>query len=211
VKSRIERRRIQGKKIRMNYRFLVQELIPYKDQYILLGEAFYPKYVSVDRGYYNGFFARDPFLPVNMLHNGRVFDGYHYTHAIVMGFKPNGDLIWDNSFEINDVKTYTLEQFVKLEMQDDQIALLYMFENNLRTKIIRNNDVLEGKSVDPIKTSFDSDVVKRNNANIGKLEYWYGKYMFAYGVQEIENPARQPQKRKVFYITKLNLANDGQP
>jgi hypothetical protein len=206
VKDRIERRKIKGKKIRFNYQFLVHEIVPYRDQYILLGEAFYPKYINLDRGYYNGFFSRAVVNSNSPIKNGRIFDGYYYTHAVVMGFQPNGDLVWDNSFEINDVRTFTLDQFVKLEVQGDRIALLYLFENQLRTKIIHNNEVLEGKNLDPIKTGGQDDVVKYNDSEVNKLEYWYNDYMFAYGVQEIENPLKAPHKRRVFYITKIKHA-----
>jgi hypothetical protein len=196
VKSRIERRKIKGKRIRLNYRFMVHELVPYNNQFILLGEAFYPRYKTIDRGY--GTYG--PTL--NMSQSGRIFDGYYYTHAVVIGFKPNGDLLWDNSFEINDVKTFTLEQFVKLEIHDDEIALLYLFDNDIRTKIIQNNQVLEGKAVDPIRTGKAEDVIKRNSYDVNKLEYWYQDYLFAYGVQEIEKTVGQ-SKRRVFYINKV--------
>jgi hypothetical protein len=146
IKNRIERKKIKGKKIRFNYRFLVHELVPYKDQFVLLGEAFYPKYVSGEHGQYR-FFSPYGFYPGGLVQNGRIFDGYHYTHAVVMGFNEDGSLIWDNSFEINDVKTYTLEQFVKLEVLPDRLALMYVFENHIRTKIIKDDLVLEGKTV----------------------------------------------------------------
>jgi hypothetical protein len=201
VKKRIERKKIKGKKIRFNYRFLVHEIVPYNDQFVLLGEAFYPKYIHTDRGY-TGFFTYGG-NPNAIIQRGRIFDGYYYTHAVVMGFTPEGKLIWDNSFEINDVRTFTLEQFVKLEVQDDKIALLYLYEDKLRTKIIQNNDVIEGKSIDPIKPKFDNDVITRNNSEISKLEYWYQNYLYAYGVQHIENPTVAKPKRKVFYINKV--------
>jgi hypothetical protein len=209
VKSRIERRKIKGKKIRFNYRFLVHELVPYKDQYVLLGEAFYPKYINIDRGYYSGFFTRT--VPTgSVIQNGRIFDGYYYTHAIVMGFKSNGDLVWDNSFEINDVRTFTLEQFVKLEVQDDKIALLYLFENKLRTKIIQNNDVVEGKSLDPIRTNSGEETVRKNDESTNKLDYWYRRYLYAYGVQELENKTKN-YKRRVFYINKIRHPDTPEP
>lgn len=204
VRNRIERRKIKGKKIRFNYRFLVHELVPYKDQYVLLGEAFYPKYINLDRGYYNGFFSR--YSPSeSVIQNGRIFDGYYYTHAVVMGFRPDGDLLWDNSFEINDVRTFTLDQFVKIEVQEDKIALLYLFENQLRTKIIKDDQVLEGKALDPIRTNSEHDVVRKNDSDINRLEYWYHDYLFAYGIQEIENP-KGYNKRRVFYINKVKHA-----
>jgi hypothetical protein len=196
VKSRIERRKIQGKKIRLNYRFLVHELVPYKDQFVLLGEAFYPKYITVDRGV-GGFNYSNSFIQ-----NGRIFDGYYYTHAVVMGFKPNGDLLWDNSFEINDARTFNLEQFVKLEIQEDRIALMYLYDNNIRTKIIQNDQVLEGKTADPIRTGNPDDIIRKNSSEVSKLEYWYQDYLYAYGVQTLEKSKGQ-NKRRVFYINKI--------
>jgi hypothetical protein len=202
IKNRIERKKIKGKKIRFNYRFLVHELIPYKDQYILLGEAFYPKYISADRGY-SGFFYPGAYSR-SVVQNGRIFDGYYYTHAVVMGFDSHGNLLWDNSFEITDVKTFTLEQFVKLEVHADKIALLYLYENQIRTKIIQGDQVIEGKASDPIKTLNPYDVVK--NTYDDKLEYWYKDNLYAYGIQEIVNhDVKKYGRRKVFYINKVTL------
>lgn len=204
IKNRIERKKIKGKKIRFNYRFLVHELVPYQDQFVLLGEAFYPRYVTADRGHFGFFSPYYGVMPGSMIQNGRVFDGYHYTHAVVMGFNEDGKLLWDNSFEINDVKTYTLEQFVKLEVLPDRLALMYVFENHIRTKIIQNEVVLEGKSVDPIRTLRENEVVRNEKNATNKLEYWYNNYLYAYGVQDVVTPADQGSfRRKVFYINKV--------
>ena len=198
VKERIERRKVKGKKIRFSYRFLVHEIVPYKNQYILLGEAFYPRYKTVDSNY--GFFA--PGSSYYGVRNGRIFDGYTYTHAVVMGFDKNGKLLWDNSFEINDVRTFTLEQFVKLEVQGDKISLLYLFENELRSKIIQDNEVLEGKTFEPIRTKSENEIVKKEETELSKLDYWYQDYFYAYGIQEITNPGTG--KRRVFFINKIS-------
>jgi hypothetical protein len=199
VKDRIERRKVRGQKIRFSYRFLVHEIVPYKNQYILLGEAFYPRYRSVDPGSYS-FFGGSSRYPGTF--SGRIFDGYSYTHAVVMGFDQEGKLLWDNSFEINDVKTFTLEQFVKLEVQEDRIALLYLFENELRTKIIQNDEVLEGKTFEPIRTIAENEIVKKEETELSKLDYWYENFFYAYGIQEITNPGTG--KRRVFFINKIS-------
>ncbi len=202
VRDRISRRKIKGKKIRFNYRFMVHEILPYNGQYVLLGEAFYPKYITVDRAAYGGFFSPYSFARGGNVRDGRIFDGYHYTHAVVMGFDNDGRLIWDNSFEINDVKTFTLEQFVKIQPEPDKIALLYLFENQLRTKIIQNDSVLEGKNSEPLKTRSALEIAKMENNNPGKLEYWYDNYFYAWGVQEIVSPGTG--KRRVFFINKIS-------
>ena len=204
IKNRIERKKIKGKKIRFNYRFLVHELVPYKDQFVLLGEAFYPRYISAERGQYR-FFTPYGIMPGSIVQNGRIFDGYHYTHAVVMGFDDDANLIWDNSFEINDVKTFTLEQFVKLEVLPDRLALMYLFENDIRTKIIQDDKVLEGKTIDPIRTFRDNEVVKNERNEKNKLEYWYNNYLYAYGVQEIVSGTRNNSfRRRVFFINRVH-------
>lgn len=205
VKKRIERKKIKGKKLRFNYRFLVHELVPYKDQFVLLGEAFYPRYQSADQMQYR-FFTPYGAMPGSFVQNGRIFDGYYYTHAVVMGFNENGKLLWDNSFEINDVRTFTLEQFVKLQVLPDRLALMYVFENHIRTKIIQDDRVLEGKSVDPIITFSENDVVKSERNGGNKLEYWYEDFLYAYGVQDIVTDSSDGQaKRRVFFINKVRF------
>jgi hypothetical protein len=121
---------------------------------------------------------------------------------VVMGFNERGKLLWDNSFEINDVRTFTLEQFVKLERQDDRLALLYIFENRLRSKIIKGNTVVEGKNFEPIKTRFENERAVADREIINKLDYWYNDFFLAYGVQEISNPVWG--KRRVFFINKIS-------
>lgn len=208
IRNRIERKKIKGKKIRFNYRFLVHELVPYNDQFVLLGEAFYPRYISADRGQYR-FFTPYAMMPGSMIHNGRIFDGYYYTHAVVMGFDEDGKLLWDNSFEINDVKTFTLEQFVKLEVLPDRLALMYLYENHIRTKIIQGDRVLEGKAIDPIETFRENEVVRDERNEKNKLEYWYNNFLYAYGVQDIVSASRQGSvKRRVFFINKIHYPKD---
>lgn len=203
VKDRINRRKSKGKNNRFNYRLLVHELIPYQDQFILLGEAFYPKYKSVDRSSSPGFFTR----PGYGYGSGTdlVFDGYRYTHATLLGFHADGNLKWDNTFEINDVKTFNQEQFVKVKGLNDKLTLLYLFNNQLRTKVINGSKVLEGKSSEPLKTFLAGDQSSEKQTTLNKLEYWYDDYLFAYGVQNIVNTGQKggQSQRSVFFINKL--------
>jgi len=204
IMERIERRKIKGKKIKFNYRFLVHEVLPHNNQYLLLGEAFYPQYKSISRSSYGGFFTPYNFASSSMIRGDQIFDGYRYTHAVVIGFDHDGNLLWDNSFEINDIKTYTLEQYVKLETKQDKIILLYLFENEIRTKIIQGDKVLEGKSSDPIRTLYENDIVAKEGKETRRLDYWYDDYFYAYGVQNILNLSQvQAPKRRVFFINKV--------
>lgn len=206
VRNRIERRKIKGKKIKFNYRILVHEVIEYKDQYILLGEAFYPRYKSISSSGYGGGFFQGGAPGGSLLQGNQIFDGYQYTHAAIMGFDKNGQLLWDNSFEINGVKTFTLKQYVRFEVVDDKIVLLYLYDNQLRTKIIQDNRVLEGESIDPIRERFEDDVALENGPTVSQLHYWYDHYFYAFGVQDIVNLSHEevPPRRHVFFLNKIS-------
>lgn len=196
VKDRIERKKVKGKKIKFNYRLLVHDIVPYKDKYVMLGEAFYPTY-----RYGNGI----SYGPDAAMRGEQIFDGYQYTHAVVIGFDAQGDLKWDNSFEINDVKTFELQQLVRIAPADERIVLLYVYENLIRSKIIKDNHVLEVKTEDPIKSNFQNDEVNEKKTESSKLDYWYTKYFFASGVQKVrtQRTGKEGGYRKVFFINKL--------
>ncbi len=203
VSKRIERKKIQGKKIKFNYRLLVHEIVKNNDTYVMLGEAFYPKYdnTSFASPFVNS--AGNPSMPY---YGPSTFVGYRYTHAVVIGFDREGNMLWDNSFEIEDVLTYDLEQFVHADVLDDKVVLMYLYNNEVRTKIISGSEVLEGKSYDNVRMMFADDVENKNGvANIGGLEKWYGHYFYAYGIQRIKNlrDAGVKLNRRVFYINKL--------
>jgi hypothetical protein len=208
VKDRIARRKVHGKKLRFNYRVMVNELVPYGDnQFVMLGEAFYPHYSYgstssriMGGGYYP---YRTAIIPASR--GDLVFDGYQYTHAVVIGFDADGKLRWDNSFEINDVKTMQLQQFVRILPQEGKIALLYLYDNVIRSKIIKDSEVLEGKSYDPLSTSFKDDVVKDRDTQQTKLEYWFDDVFYASGIQQIRNvrDAGVHISRRVFFINKI--------
>ncbi len=199
IANRIERKRINGKKIKFNYRLLVHDIIESDGQFIMIGEAFYPKYHT------NSSFASNYSSYRGQQFYGSYFAGYRYTHAVVIGFDKKGKVLWDNSFEIEDVLTFNLEQFVHIDIKDDHIVLLYLYDNEIRSKIIKRKEVLEGKSFDAIKLSFGDDVLRDTHSEISGLESWYDDTFYAYGTQQIKNMKDTGVKlnRHVFYINKV--------
>lgn len=199
IKNRIERKKIRGKKIKLSYRLLIHELIPNGNEYILIGEAYYPHYIPYSR---SSFRYTGSLLP----NSGQmVFDGYQYTHAVVIGIGPNGELLWDNSFEINDVRTFKLQQYVNIKPEADRVLLSYIHNNIIRTKIIQGQEILEGKSFERIKPKFEQDEIINQVTDVNKLVQWFGEYYYAYGVQRVSNTVRPGVNlnRKVFFINKI--------
>jgi hypothetical protein len=198
VEERIKRRKVKGKKNKFNYHLLVHEVVAWEGKFIMVGEAFFPKYSQ--SSFYGGY---APYS--NSRNYGMAFEGYKYTHAVVFGFDRRGRLVWDNSFEINDVTSYILDQFVHVSLSDEEMALLYMYENEIRTKVIEGNDVVEGKTFNELELSFEDDLVDHDDSEYGGLEKWYDGRLFAYGIQKIKNAKgeRIRSEREVFFINKI--------
>jgi len=192
VKERIARRNEKGKKLRNVYYFLPHELKQNGDEFLFTGEVYYPRY------YYLNSFG-------NSYRGDRIFDGYRYTHAAIVGINERGDLTWDNSFEINDIKTFRLIQYVKMAPLDEDLGLLYLYENKVRSKTIYHDKVLEAKAVTELELKFSSDLVKEKNTESSLLEYWYDPYFLAYGIQYVNSSMASNAGRRVLFINKLKI------
>ena len=195
VKRKIERQRIKGKKAKFHYRMLVREVIEKDGSYVMIGEAFYPMYRNF---HYSAFY--DPF------HHARNsnFIGYKFTHAIVIGFDAEGEVLWDNSFEINDVESYDLDEVVKIGIDGDKITLVYLYDGVIRSKVIQDGEVLEGKSSDDIKLNSENAKVSNNYDEYGGIDNWYENYFYAYGIQRIRGEGvGYALGKKVFFINKV--------
>jgi len=189
VTERIERRKIQGKKIKFDYRFLVHGLIPYQDQYLLIGEAFYPTY-----SYRGDAYSRTV-----------VFTGYQYTHAVVMGLSKSGKLLWDNSFAISDLRSFELKEFVKTYPLDNNIILLYMFKNRIRSKIIKDNKVWEGNRNEALEPKSKYNKMNNDDIDWSQLEYWYQGNFYSYGVQHVKDLSTGDDgSQRVFFVNKVS-------
>lgn len=198
VKKRIERKKEKGKRPQFSYRLLIHEIIQRGDEYILIAEAYYPRYSSYSAPG-PGSFGPGQFNP--------SFLGYRYTHAIVVGFDRNGNILWDNSFAINDVDQYTLDPYVTVKVMDEGVVLMYLDKNTIRTKIIQGREIVEGKTFNPVKLTYQTDEVRSKDPDVEGLEPWFGQSLYAYGEQYIYNEGGEAglSFRRIFYINRVEF------
>ena len=199
VMKRLERRKMLGRRTRVSYRLLVHELIEKEDHIIVLGEAFYPVY-----RYYGGG-GLGSTADGSRYANSTYFDGYRYTHAVVMAITPLGEVLWHNSFEIEGLQSMILREFVKVDVNRDRIVLLYLYDGEIRAKVIRGSTMEEGKFFDPISVNFGAEIVQNNDNELSQLDYWYEGCFYAAGIQEIRslNSLGFGRNRRVFYVNKV--------
>ena len=218
--AKIQRQKEKGRDLKLQYRLLVHDIIQRNGQYVMVAEVYYPEYRNNNwnapgmmmGGFGMGGFGMGGFGFGNPWNNGfnsqyrnyPVFDGYVYTHAVIAGFDLQGNLLWDNSFEINDVKTFVLKEKVKVNFEGEQINLAYNQGGKLKTKVIRGSEVVEGKESVEL-ANYEGDKVKKSFTD--DVEYWYGNHFLAWGYQRIRNDenAQTRGRREVFYFEKVDF------
>lgn len=198
VQDRIEKRKEKGKKNRFNYRLLIHDIIQRDDQFLLIGEAYYPRYSNYAN--YSAGISSGSFVG-----SRAAILGYKFTHAIVVAFDRNGEILWDQSFPIEDVFKEQLTETVQVIAKKDRVELHYLEENTIRSKVIIGDEVFEGNSFTPVKLKSDKDENVLKDPDVEGLQHWYGSTLYAYGEQQLEYRVseRVKTKREIFYVNKV--------
>ncbi len=226
MERRIHKKKQGGEDVKLNYRLLVHDIIPDKDHYLVVAEAFYPEYKYNTnpygaRSYWGnpwlfgsgfGYGLYNPYLWNPYLggrgfgNNQQVFDGFVYTHAIVAGIDYSGRLIWDNSINFDKVKSMELREKVNVQLKPGGVSqIVYSNKGAIRSKLIKGKQVVsEDKSV-ALPTNLEGDKVRDTATDA--VSHWYGGYYLAWGEQRISNAhagdAGTRGRRTVFYLNKI--------
>lgn len=195
IKKKMARRQARGKTYQARYYVMANDLIIQDTGCVFLAEAYYPEYETRCETVFN---------PNGTTYQRcySVFVGYRVTHAIAAAFGKNGDLLWDNSFEVMDVVSFELKPRVKALPDGNELLLVYAFNGELKSKVIAAGTVVEGKNTVKIEAAKPNDKIKESYGS--GIEYWYNNYFIAYGYQKIKNPTNTGNtKRRVFYFNKI--------
>lgn len=225
MQRRIERKKEDGSDVKLNYRVLVHDIIPQNGNYLVSGEVFYPEYRNNNMGMgpwgmnsfwgggmggfnnfgfspfglYNPYFF-NPFFGGNRFNNnGQVFNGFVYTHAIVAGFTPKGELIWDNSLPFDNVRSMELKEKMKVKLNaDNTVAMFYSNKGAIKAQVFDQNKVVA--NLNPIAIATEESGEKIRQTSTDEVVFWYDNYYLAYGYQKI---AGSEGRRNVFYLNKI--------
>ncbi|MEY2793500.1 MAG: hypothetical protein RJA76_1492 [Bacteroidota bacterium] len=133
--------------------------------------------------------------------NQQQFDGWVYTHAIIVAFDGDGNLMWDKSIDLNNSKEDKLTEKVKATISGDFLILSYTSNDQIISKVITLDGALEKEETKTINVLSEGDKVKKTSKT--QLNYWYGNYFLANGFQTISN--EEEGKRSVFYLNKIDI------
>lgn len=184
----------QEKTLSAFFYFNAPSVIELDDQYIFSVEIFKPFYTSETRMDYD-FYGRP------MPSTYEIFDGYQFYDLIIASVSKKGDLIWNNDFEINGMRTYFMKKHVAVFPDGDFITMAYINDGKIFAQTIDGTADLKKEQTD-IESQFSKDRVSEDENN--SLVHWYNDYFLIYGYQKIKNRSLEDQStRTVFYANKV--------
>lgn len=197
IEKKKKRKARRGKELTYNYLIACHDIIKKGDKYILLGEAYFPTYRSEARTTYVNGQASTTYV--------QVFDGYRYTHAVIIGFDKEGKLVWDNTFKMYpSYKPYYVKKFISIsEANDKEISMIFSSGSAIYMKTLDNfnGKTTKEENTDVIVSEDEEDVARWSTS---ETDYWYDRSFVTYGYQKIKNKSgKKKRKRKVYYINKI--------
>lgn len=197
IAKKKRKKKAQGKELNITKYITMHNIIEDNGIFYQIGECYYPTYTYVTTVDAYG----------NMT-STQQFDGYQYSHAVIVAFDADGNKLWDNTFEMwLSKKTFRVKQFLTIAIHDGIVNV--MFANGLAIKSMSfvNGKVLTDRQVNYASEDDESEKVKFMDATV---RHWYSKNYVSFGYQKIKDKSgeKSKKKRRVFFIQLIQYGEE---
>ncbi len=199
IERKKERKSARGKELKLNYRMVIHDLIERENEFIFIGEVYYPTYRTesyTSVGPNGGSITR----------TRRVFDGFQYSHAAIAAFDDAGNMKWSNTFEMwLTYKPFSLKRFLTVAIKDDTISLMFATGSKIKSVAYINGIESDSRDVEIVKTGDEEDKLRWTTSS--DVDHWYDNTYLADGFQKIVNKKKEfgKRRRKVYYLNKVEF------
>jgi hypothetical protein len=134
----------------------------------------------------------------------RESENIKYFQTVIVAFNGKGDLIWDHSIVLDDMKRLTLEQMSDFYTDDKKLHVLYKKESELKVKSIALADGTAEEMTQKIKLKDPIEEIRSEKDHEDGLRHWIGNTFYLWGYHTVRNSANKENRvRDVFYINKI--------
>lgn len=196
LKKKKARKEERGGDLRLSYLLNLHDVVEQDGRLLVIGEAFYPEYQTITR--------TETYTDANgnvqtRVVTYQVFVGYRYTHAVVVAFDDQGKRVWDASFEIGNILSYSIRDRVQVSVEDDRVTMVYSYGGRIYSKIATSAGIEEEKATDRVVASGGGKVKKSWATH---TEHWFDDQFLVYGYQKVKGG--EGGKRKVFAFSRVS-------
>lgn len=181
--------------VNIYYRTGVPKIVSLGNETVIYVELFKPVYKTETRMDYD-FYGRQ--YPITY----QVFDGYDYYDVIFAGINSDGNLLWNNDFSIDNLKSHSPTNHVIAVTDKQLLTMAYVNNGKIVSQTFDKSNDLSDKEKVSLETVFAKDQIIQDENN--KIKYWYDDYYLVYGYQKLKNRTLENKSyRTVFFINKI--------
>ncbi len=151
-----------------NYLALTHPVILVDGRFIVTAEFYYPTYrTETSTTYING-------RPTTTTRS--VFDGFQYTHTMVLGIDDNGEKTFEHCIPLHlDYKPYFATQKLKRSSNESEIKYSYIAANKIFSFSVEDAELKEHVT----KTLVEVEDDKKVKRSYSSIDSWYDNYFYA--------------------------------
>ena len=170
TQKKIERKKGRKKNFESQCYMVTHPVVFNENTWTVLGEVFYPTYRTEYRtSYVNG-------RPVTQ--TVYVFDGFAYSHAVVLQVSPELEKIRDYAFNLDIFdKPYYPKKFVRITQVESKLNFYYASSNRFGHASLENGGIIESETLSIMNKEEDlKESEKLISLSSASVSYWYENY-----------------------------------
>lgn len=196
IKSKIEIKKEKGKNYKIRNRILLHKVMPMQNGWVIIAEIFYPDFSS---DITNSTLSYRTYRIDN-----QVFNQFNYSHAFIGKFDNNGEMVWNNSFNLKNIKSFELNEITQLTSLPNGYLIAYPDDGFIRTGFIdKENQITELESYDIKELDLQDRIVSLDDSS---LLAWFGNSFLVYGNKRISKIGVEGSF-DVFFLQKLSYTS----
>jgi hypothetical protein len=152
-------------------------------------------------GYYPGMRMYRPYAYGNNL---RDDDNIKLYETVAVAFDGKGDLIWDQSIILDDLKRPALEQISDFYVDESNLYFVYKKESELKFKTVNLDHGEAVEATEKIKLNDPIEELRSEKEMEDGVRHWVGNAFYTWGYHTVRNVQDKENRiRDVFYINKI--------
>jgi hypothetical protein len=196
ISKKKEKQDEKGEEYLLKFNVAIHDMIEWQGQYTFIGEFYYPTYRTyTTTTWVNG-------RPVTRTYT--VFDGYQYTHSVIVSFADTGELKWSDAFATQPTyKPFYVKKFIRTYVDEEELTLIYATGSSLSLRDYSNDGT--SKVYTKVQTYRSSESSETRQTETEELLPWYNNNFIKHGTQKVISPNDAPGNKRhwVYFIGKV--------
>lgn len=135
---------------------------------------------------------------------------YRFVSAHFLYLNRNGEVIWDNTFNLNNKQTNIPGKYGELSFDGEKLHYMYLDGIKMYLSYIKNGELIFERQPFDIELINEDERIRDTQDYSLSLTWWYSNYYILTGKQRIRflNKENREEIREVFFITKIKVDGD---